>query len=178
MLVIRRCWKLPFAGLLLIAASASGQTTAPASEPARTSAPSGDVPRAAYIATMDAEFRRRDANGDGFLITAELQQFETAEALAAARIANRDIFTRLDSDGNGALSPEEFAVLVGPVPTPDISPQMNRLDSNRDQKVGLVEYRAATLAAFDRLDTDLDGVVTTAEMQAGQITSAGAPSGR
>jgi Ca2+-binding EF-hand superfamily protein len=165
------------AGLLLIAA-ATGAGAQDASAPVPTPPPaqntaSGDVPRAAFIATMDAEFRRRDGDGDGIVARAELQSFEAAEALTAARLANRDLFLRLDTDRNGALSLEEFAVLVGTPAAPDIAPQMARLDGNGDQRITLIEYRAATLSAFDRLDTDLDGIVTTAEMQAGQIAPAG-----
>lgn len=165
-------WHLILIGLLATTAGAHAYQQAPL--PQGTPAPSqaaqsADVPRAVFIATMDAEFRRRDSNGDGTLVASELQQFEAREALAAARLANRDLFTRLDRDRNGALSPEEFAALVGPIPPPNISAQMLRLDSNRDQKVSIVEYRAATLTAFDRLDTDLDGVVTAAEMQAGKL---------
>lgn len=172
-------WQLILCALLAPTTGALVQQKAPSPagtpiQPAPTQ--SADVPRAVFIATMDAEFRRRDGNGDGMLMTSELQQFEAGEALAAARIANRDLFARLDRDGNGALSAEEFAALVGPIPPPNVSAQMLRLDSNRDQKVTIVEYRAATLAAFDRLDTDLDGVVTAAEMQAGKV--APAPSGR
>ena len=46
---------------------------------------------------------------------------------------------------------------------------MNRLDLNRDQKITLIENRTATLANFDKLDTDKDGVVSVAEMRAGGI---------
>ena len=46
-------------------------------------------------------------------------------------------------------------------------PMLAREDSNRDSQVSLVEHRAATLANFDRLDTDKDGMVTAAEMKAG-----------
>jgi hypothetical protein len=42
-------------------------------------------------------------------------------------------------------------------------------DSNRDSQISLAEHRAATLANFDRLDTDRNGVVTAAEMKAAGI---------
>ena len=44
-----------------------------------------------------------------------------------------------------------------------------RMDGNRDSQVNLIEYRTATLANFDRLDTDKNGIVTPAEMKAGGI---------
>jgi hypothetical protein len=51
---------------------------------------------------------------------------------------------------------------------------MQRFDPNRDQAITLIEYRAATLANFDALDADHDGVVTQAEMRAGNVpTGAG-----
>ena len=45
----------------------------------------------------------------------------------------------------------------------DVGPLMGRFDPNRDQTVTLIEWRAATLANFDKLDVDHDGVVTPAE---------------
>jgi Ca2+-binding EF-hand superfamily protein len=44
-----------------------------------------------------------------------------------------------------------------------------RFDGNHDGSISLVEYRAGTLANFDRLDADKDGVVTAAEMRTGGI---------
>ncbi len=44
-----------------------------------------------------------------------------------------------------------------------------RFDTSKDGKVSLIEHRTATLANFDRLDTDKDGVVTGAEMKAGGV---------
>jgi Ca2+-binding EF-hand superfamily protein len=46
---------------------------------------------------------------------------------------------------------------------------LQRFDSNHDGVISLVEYRAGTLANFDKLDTDKDGVVTPAEMKAGGL---------
>lgn len=126
--------------------------------------------RSGYIQQMDTEFRRRDADGDGRITRAEMTTFELDLAIATARTQNAELFTRLDTDRNGTISQVEFAALVGGVQTPDVTPLMQRFDGNRDQAVTLVEYRAATLANFDRLDTDLDGVVTQAEITAGNQT--------
>ena len=147
----------------------------PAAAPSAQAAPaaSPDLSRAAFIATMDAQFRTQDPNNDGKLTRAEIEAAERAKTLAAAQATNRQIFAQLDADHNGVLYPNEFAGLVQQPPLPDVAPIMNRLDSNRDQVVTLVEYRAATLANFDRLDTDHDGVVTGAEMRAGGIGPTG-----
>ncbi len=148
--------------------------TLQATTPTSAAPPAPNINRTDFIATMDAEFRRKDANGDGKLTRAEVEEFERAAALQQALIRNRDLFIQLDTDRNGQLSLAEFQKLVPPQPLPDVRPTMNRFDTNHDQQISLIEYRAATLANFDRLDTDHDGVVTPAEMNAGGI----APTGR
>jgi Ca2+-binding EF-hand superfamily protein len=133
-------------------------------QPSQTGA--SDLPRATFITTMDSEFRRRDGDSDGKVTRIELERFEASAALSAARLRNRELFSRLDADRNGALSQIEFMGMLGTPATPDVGPQMLRLDANRDQFVTLIEYRATTLANFDRLDADHDGVVTATEMRA------------
>lgn len=128
---------------------------------------SGDVPRSTFIQSMDAEFRKRDLDGDGKITRAEVEQAERNEAIAKAQAQNRALFSSLDSDRNGLLSPGEFAALVRNIPTPDVSEKMRRFDSNRDQVISLVEYRGATLTNFDRLDADKDGIVTERELMMG-----------
>lgn len=155
------------------AASVVPTRPVPASPLPPSAAAAGDLPRALFIATMDGEFRRRDGDGNGVIARAELERFETAAAFAAAQLQNRELFLRLDADRNGAISPGEFAALVAAPATVDVSAQMLRFDPNRDQQVTLIEYRAATLAGFDRLDADHDGVVTAAEMRAGNVQPAG-----
>lgn len=150
---------------------------AAAQTPPPPGASANDVPRTVFIATMDREFRSRDADGNGVVTRAELERFEANVALGVARTQNQQAFRQLDVDRNGVLSPDEFAALVSAPSLPDVSPQMARLDSNRDQQVTLIEYRAATLANFDRLDTDHDGIVTEAEFKAGNLKSTG-PTGR
>lgn len=59
--------------------------------------------------------------------------------------------------------------MVYPVPAANAQPMLSRMDGNRDNQVSLVEHRTATQANFDRLDTDKDGNVTAAEMQAGGV---------
>ena len=43
------------------------------------------------------------------------------------------------------------------------------MDSTRDGQISLIEHRTATLANFDRLDIDKDGVVNATDMRAGGI---------
>lgn len=161
----------------LLAPQSLAQTARPRPAPAVPAAPQPqprppvaatpqvpDMPRAAFISQMDIEHRKRDADGDGKITRAELERWERSQLLAQAQAANQALFARLDADRNGVLTPGEFSALVQDPGTPDVGPLMQRFDTNRDQVITLVEYRAATLANFDRLDTDKDGVLTAAEM--------------
>jgi hypothetical protein len=127
------------------------------------------IARAQFIASMDGEFRKIDADKNGQLTLNEIDQVQNAKALAEAQARNKEWFVRLDANRNGSLSPAEFAKMVV-APVSNGQPLLARMDGNRDSQISLSEYRAATLANFDRLDSDKDGVVTPAEMKAGGIT--------
>lgn len=131
------------------------------------------MPRASFIAQMDIEHRKRDADGDGKVTRAEMERWERGQLFAQAQAGNQALFARLDADRNGSLSPGEFSALVQDPGTPDVGPLMTRFDANRDQVITMVEYRAATLANFDRLDVDKDGVLTAAEMHPVQAKPVG-----
>ena len=138
---------------------------------AQAQAPAGQaVPRAQFITTMDGEFRKMDKDRNGQVTRAEADAYQRAAALAAATQRARASFATLDRDRNGQLSFDEFFRLV---PTDRISADGQRLiatmDSTRDGQVSLIEHRTATLANFDRLDADKDGVVSATEMKAGGI---------
>jgi len=127
------------------------------------------VQRAQFIADMDGQFRKMDADKNGQLTRTEIEQYQRLSAVAEAQARNRALFTQLDTDKNGQLSPAEFAKVTAPTPAANAQPMLARMDGNRDQQVSLIEHRTATLANFDRLDTDKDGVVTPTEMKAGGI---------
>lgn len=149
------------------ASSAPLQPASPPKPVVPTLPPIPDLTRSNFIQQMDAEYRKRDLDGDGKVTRAELEQFERAQALTQAQANNRALFLKLDVDRNGSISPGEFAALVQDPGTPDVTPLMQRFDSNKDQIISIVEYRGATLVNFDRLDADKDGVVTDAEVKAG-----------
>lgn len=159
--------------LFVPAASALAQTRPAPARPA-ASAPAQQAARplgrAQFIADMDTEFRKMDADKNGQLTATEIEQFQRIQALAQAQARNRQAFAQLDADRNGQLSPAEFAKMAVPARIPGSQAMLGRMDGNRDKQVSLVEHRAATLVNFDRLDTDKDGVVTPAEMKAGGIT--------
>ena len=128
----------------------------------------GLIARSQFAAEMDTQFRKIDVNKDGFLTRSEVEEHQKAVALAEAAARNRGLFTTLDTNRNGQLSRAEFAKL--PVTAAPTSPAtIMSFDTGRDGKVSLIEHRTATLANFDRLDTDKDGNVSPAEMKAGGI---------
>ena len=145
---------------LLATAPLLAQAAAPAAQP---------IPRAQFIADMDVQFRKMDADKNGQLTRVEIEQFQKLTAIAEAQARNRALFAQLDADKNGQLSPAEFAKVTAPAPAANGQPMIARMDSNRDSQVNLIEHRTATLANFDRLDADKDGIVTPAEMKAGGI---------
>jgi len=127
------------------------------------------IPRTTFIADMDSQFNKMDADKNGQLTRAEIEQFQKLAALAEAQARNRALFAQLDADKNGQISPVEFTKVTAPSPAANAQPMIARMDSNRDSQINLIEHRTATLANFDRLDTDKDGIVSPAEMKAGGI---------
>jgi hypothetical protein len=147
--------------MLLLALFGAG----PAAAQTPSAAPSS-LDRATYLAAMDADYRRIDANSDGSATRAEVEANQQRILAAAAAARAAAAFARLDTDRNGQLSPAEFARLAPPEKA-EVTPVMTRLDANRDGRVTLVEYRTLTLARFDQLDGDKDGRLSPAEQRAG-----------
>ena len=143
----------------------------PGTEQPAAQQPAGPQPiiRANFLAQMDAQFGRIDADKNGQLTRTEIEQFEKDKALAERLARNEALFEQLDTNKNGQLSAKEFAKQVTAPPQPSATPMLLREDSNRDGQVSLVEHRISTLTNFDRLDSDKDGVVSAAEMKAGGI---------
>ena len=127
------------------------------------------IPRAQFIADMDAQFGKMDADKNGQLTRTEIEQFQRLTAVAEAQARNRAIFAQLDTDKNGQISPAEFAKATAPSSAANGQPMIARMDGNRDKQISLIEHRTATLINFDKLDGDKNGIVTPAEMKAGGI---------
>ena len=150
-----------FAAILLIAVSTSGAIA--------QAAGNSDVPRSDYIATMDSEFRKMDADKNGQVTRAEVEAFDRGAAVANARARAQATFSQLDSDRNGQLSQAEFFKLITGTPAVDGRPLIGKLDTNKDGQISLIEHRGGKLAYFDQIDRDKDGVVSTAEMKAAGV---------
>ncbi len=147
-------------------AQVAAQTATPRSKasPARVE----PLARSSFIATMDSEYRKLDANKDGSVSKSEVQAENQRIGEAAAAQRARAQFLSIDADRNGQIGVEEFVrAQVGQLKKEDFSAMASRLDTNRDQKITIVEYRTLTLASFDRLDADKDGVLSEQEQRAG-----------
>ena len=155
---------------LLLAVSVFALSSVAAGQAKQDSPAAGaPLPRAKFVAGMDAEFRKIDTDGNGKLTRMEIEQHQKSQAAAQAEARNKELFVQLDADRNGRLSQAEFAKMITPASTANAQPMIARMDGDRDDQISLVEHRTATVANFDRLDTDRDGVVTAAEMKAGGI---------
>jgi Ca2+-binding EF-hand superfamily protein len=151
----------------LIAAQA---IASPALGQAKVAATTGaPLPRTQFIAGMDGEFRKMDADKNGQLTKSEIEQFQTQQLAAQGRARNKSLFVQLDKDKNGQLSQAEFARIATPAPVANAEPMIARMDGNRDSQISGAEYRTATLANFDRVDSDKDGIVTADELKAGGV---------
>lgn len=151
-------------------AAPPAKATPPAPPAAKPAAPQQvavvPVPRAEFIATMDTEFRKMDADHNNILTKKEVDDFQHAMLGIEMDNRRRALFAALDSDHNGLLTPQEFARLQLPAPEISSAPVFAQNDLNRDGQVTLVEFRTAKLANFDRMDADKDGIVSPAEMKA------------
>lgn len=156
-----------FAAAFAIAVSAASAALGQAKPAGAADAP---LPRAKFLAGMDSEFRKMDADKNGQLSRAEIEQFQTQQQAVQARERNKALFGQLDKDKNGQLSRLEFSKIATPAPVANAQPMIARMDGNRDSQISIAEHRTATLANFDRVDSDKDGVVTPAEMKAGGVT--------
>ena len=146
------------AAILAVAGSVGAQAPA-----------NGNVPRTDYIAQMDLEFGKMDADKNHQVTRAEIEAYDRATAVANARSRAQATFIQLDVDKNGQISQAEFMKLVTGTPSADGRPLLAKLDSNKDGQISLIEHRAGKLSYFDQIDGDKDGVVTIAEMKAAGV---------
>ena len=141
--------------LVGVALSTSAQAQAPRA-----------VTRAEVLANSDKQFAAMDANHDGILTRAELDNFARNQVIGAAMERNKAMFDALDTNHDGKLSREEFAKLIGQLPVPNTGPLYARLDPKHSGKVTRDAFLAAALVNFNTVDTNHDGIVTPAEQRA------------
>ena len=123
--------------------------------------------RADMIKQSEANFQKVDTNNDRALSKAEIDAAQArSQQQATLNIQQRlnQEFTKLDTDRNGQLSQAEFRAAAPVRPTGTASATaLQRLDSNKDGKISVDEYRAPMLAGFDRIDANKDGTISADE---------------
>lgn len=121
--------------------------------------------RAKVTANVAVEFKKIDANNDGQLTKAEIEQAQLNAIRERIQARNRALFAMLDADKSGQISAAEFNKLPAAAPRPDAS-NLLRFDTSKDGKISSAEHSTATFANFDRMDANKDGTVSVAEMRA------------
>jgi hypothetical protein len=154
----------------------------------------GRVTRAELDGAQSKRFQSIDANRDGFATPEEFKTAREKEhSTRAAEMATRR-FAALDADNNGQISKSEFEAAsaarkdgahgrrgpdrefraggpggrhgMGRGDRADGKPGRLGPDADADGKVSLAEFSARAVEGFTRADTNKDGVVTIAELQA------------
>lgn len=127
------------------------------------------ITRNQFSTQLDDSFGKLDTNGDKALSQAEIEAAQArtaAQAHAASAKRIEEEFARTDTNKDGQLSLAEVKAKA-PAPRMTGSDQMiQKLDANKDGKIGQDEYRATPLANFDRLDSDKDGSLSPQEQKA------------
>ena len=98
-------------------------------------------------------FERFDANGDGKLTQAEIDQVQ-AERLAA-----------FDADGNGQLTLEEYEALWLATARPFMVDRFQAQDDDGDGVITAEEFAARPEAMLQQFDRNGDGKLTQAELR-------------
>lgn len=154
------------------AANAQGSTPAPApSAQARPAAPAAKpVARADVVRQINTNYKNLDINGDGSVDQSEIQATQARVQLAMnAQFTKRrdEAFKKLDTNKDGQLSAAEFNAGSTPPKLNRAAPAtfVQQMDANKDQKISPAEFGATTLAEFDRVDTNRDGIASLEEQQ-------------
>lgn len=156
------------APLLLIALPAAAP--AQPAEPAGPAEEAKPVTKADLTADLDADYADLDTNADGKVDNGEIvaRLDRTARAQLAQIVKERDAaFARADTNGDGSISKAEFdaQAKLPTLPEPDAKPFLAQFDADKDGTISRDEFRAPTLANFDRMDGDKNGTLSVAEQQ-------------
>ena len=147
------------------AAALAQQAAKPAAEESQP------ISRTAISDKLNADYADLDADKDGKATPAEINArlVKGAEAdLAMLKKARDEAFAKLDTNGDGSIGRAEFDAKA-PLPTmkdPDAKPFLDRFDADKDGSISKDEFRAPTLANFEKIDSNKDGTLSTAEQKA------------
>jgi Ca2+-binding EF-hand superfamily protein len=104
-------------------------------------------------------FKAMDANNDGFVTRTEHLAF------------TRSLFEKGDVDRDGGVSATEWNKVAETLPGEKMSAgvtaaQLEKMDTDKDNKVSLSESEACATTAFTEADKDSDGQLNAAEFEA------------
>jgi len=145
----------------------------------------GGLTKAEFDNAQKARFDKIDANKDGSATPEEFQAARKAEADARRAHISNERFATLDADKNGQISQSEFAAAKpmrdgrgGPHMRGARGPHPAKMDGAKGpQRAGpqdadsngdltFAEFSSRSAAVFANADTNKDGTVTIAELQA------------
>lgn len=114
---------------------------------------------------MEAQWKKADLDGDGFLSESEFALLPRIADLPEDK--RSAIFHRIDKDRDGKISPEEMRQNR---PRPPAFPPLDQVDLDKDGKISFEEFQKVPFVAkqseerqhamFDRMDRDKDGFLT------------------
>lgn len=133
-------------------------SVAPMANSAVTNCPPLDMPSAPPgmmgPRRLPPPLRDADANGDGIVTRAEIDQ------------STKTRFDKADANHDDSVSPAEFEENAPPrFLFGDPSELFKRLDANEDAKLSPEEFNAPIRAMACRIDHDGDGAITPAEVE-------------
>lgn len=120
----------------------------------------------AVAAHAQEKARSMDANGDGMV--------SAAEHADAARMK----FEKMDANKDGFVTAAEMdqsSMAMGKdqqMRQPATADRIKMMDGDGDGKLSAAEYAAATKKMFDNADTDKNGMISRAEMEASHKAAA------
>lgn len=122
----------------------------------------GNITRAELSANLDARFEKLDTNGDGQISDAELD--------AARDLRKSEKFARFDTDGDGSISKDEKKAVRALRDETRTKHDGDRraafrdmLDTNGDGVITKAELEASAVERFEKHDVDGDGTITEQE---------------
>lgn len=158
-------------GFAALVAATALPAAALAQEAAKPAAEAKPITRLEISDKLNADYGDLDSDKDGKATAEEINArlLKGAEAdLAVLKKARDEAFAKLDTNGDGAIGRDEFDAKA-PLPTvkePDAKPFLDRFDADKDGTISQDEFRAPTLANFEKLDKNKDGTLSAAEQKA------------
>jgi Ca2+-binding EF-hand superfamily protein len=125
--------------------------------------------RADYVRNVDTQFNAADTNHDGSISRAELVAQQQRDLERAKSTVTKDWtskFNQLDTNHDGKLSLAEFLAGAPGLKAAQTPEQMLSIfDANHDGKISADEFRNVRMGAFNKVDTNHDGIITPQEIQ-------------